>query len=386
MKYLRPLLLCSLLLLAGLSVVSAQDGVVQLSNPSFEDMPRHSHAPRSWTDCGFPGESPPDIQPDYTFQVNKLPVNGISYLGMVVRDNDTWESVAQQLSQPLQAGQCYEFTMYLARSTTYVSQSRISNEIANYVTPAKLRIWGGFGLCDKRFLLAESQLVSNTDWRRYGFKFEPDAGYTHVVFEVFYKTPTLFPYNGNILMDHCSDITPIPCDTDVSDEPVDTEPIAQTTPRNAPTQPTTTPVVAQPNSPNPTPTEPEPTLAGVRRSDLTTGQTIRIENLQFEADSSRILDNSMPALEELQEFLIKNQDVVVEIGGHTNGWADRSYAERLSRARAEAVARFLTSRGVDGGRVQYRGYGKSQPIDTNATPEGRQRNQRVEIKILSLGG
>ena len=385
MKCSRPLFISLVLLLTLASTAVAQDGVIRLSNPSFEDMPRHSHAPRSWTDCGFPGESPPDIQPDYTFQVNKAPIDGISYLGMVVRDNDTWESVAQQLNQPFQANQCYEFSIFLARSTTYVSQSRISNEIANYVTPAKLRVWGGFGLCDKRHLLGESPLVSNEDWQQYSFKLEPDASYTHVVFEVFYKTPTLFPYNGNILLDRASDITPIPCEQEVSDEPID-EPIVQTTPRAAPPQPTPSPVPTRTPPPAPDETEPEPTLAGVRRADLSTGQTIRIENLQFEADSSRILDNSLPALEELHDFLLKNNDVIVEIGGHTNGWADRNYAERLSTARAQAVANFLTSRGIARTRVKFKGYGKSQPIDTNATAEGRRRNQRVEIKILELGG
>ena len=67
--------------------------IIQLINPSFEDMPRHSKAPRAWSDCGFKGESAPDIQPSGIFSVTKPAADGNTYLGLVVRDNDTWESV-----------------------------------------------------------------------------------------------------------------------------------------------------------------------------------------------------------------------------------------------------------------------------------------------------
>ena len=50
--------------------------VIQLINPSFEDMPRHSKAPRAWSDCGFKGESAPDIQPSGIFSVTKPAYNG----------------------------------------------------------------------------------------------------------------------------------------------------------------------------------------------------------------------------------------------------------------------------------------------------------------------
>lgn len=79
-----------------------QEGTIQLTNPSFEDVPRHSRVPRGWYDCGFPGESAPDTQPDPTFQVNKAAADGETYLGLVVRDNDTWESISQKLTRPVE--------------------------------------------------------------------------------------------------------------------------------------------------------------------------------------------------------------------------------------------------------------------------------------------
>ena len=81
--------------LAGLHAqMSEPPSVIKLLNPSFEDIPRNSRAPMGWTNCGFPAETPPDVHPDpmNQFQVGMTPQNGSTYLGMVVRDNDTWEN------------------------------------------------------------------------------------------------------------------------------------------------------------------------------------------------------------------------------------------------------------------------------------------------------
>lgn len=362
----------------------AQLTVIELANPSFEDIPRHSHTPQNWTNCGFTGESPPDIQPDYTFRVSKQAVEGQTYLGMVVRDNDTWESVGQVLSQRLEKGTCYEFSIKLARSLNYLSVSRELDQPANYITPTKLRIWGGYGLCDKKFLLGESYLVRHTEWKMYDFKFEPDANYTHIILEAFYQTPTLFPYNGNLLLDNASFLKPIPCGTKVIPGPHDylpQNPLALNDPINDP--------VVSPVTPRPNPTtpkgpiaKPEVTIAGVKRVDMVAGKTILIKNLQFEMDEARVTNTSLPALRELHEFMAANLDIKIEVGGHTSGLADKDYAINLSTARAKSVAEYLTIKGIDPARVEYKGYGKEKPIATNETLAGRKHNQRVEVKIL----
>ena len=75
----------------------AQPTAIELKNPSFEDQPAISQVPSGWTPCGFPEETPPDTHPGNAFGV-KMPTNdGKTYLGMVVRDNDTWEGVTQPL-------------------------------------------------------------------------------------------------------------------------------------------------------------------------------------------------------------------------------------------------------------------------------------------------
>ena len=122
-------------------------------------------------------------------------------------------------------------------------------------------------------------------------------------------------------------------------------------------------------------------LSGTLRS----GQTIRMEQLQFEADSSTINEPSLPVLNELYEFLQENTSIFIEVGGHTNSLPPDEVCDRLSTARAKSVVEYLVQKGIPEGRLSYKGYGKRVPIADNGTPEGRQQNQRVEIKILRVG-
>ncbi len=119
---------------------------------------------------------------------------------------------------------------------------------------------------------------------------------------------------------------------------------------------------------------------------LKSGSTVRMESLRFEADSTSILPENYELLTEVFNFLAENGDIVVEIGGHTNNVPPDDFCDRLSTARAKAVANYMVSKGIDPKRVVAKGYGKRQPYTTNSTPLGRQKNQRVEIKILQIGG
>ncbi|MCC6461051.1 MAG: OmpA family protein [Saprospiraceae bacterium] len=117
---------------------------------------------------------------------------------------------------------------------------------------------------------------------------------------------------------------------------------------------------------------------------LKSGQTIKMEQLRFEADSASLTTDALPTLDELYDFMMENGDIVIEIGGHTNSTPPDEFCDRLSTARAKSAAEYLIAKGVAAKRVVYKGYGKRQPITSNATAEGRKKNQRVEIKILAL--
>mgnify|MGYP002150380926 CR=1 FL=1 len=108
-------------------------------------------------------------------------------------------------------------------------------------------------------------------------------------------------------------------------------------------------------------------------------EKIILDNLYFDANKSIIKPESFEELNRLYEFLKANPGTTIEIGGHTNGLCSESYCEKLSLNRANAVREYLINKGIDGIRISTFGYGSTQPIDSNNTPEGRKRNQRVEI-------
>ncbi|MFT5168949.1 MAG: outer membrane protein OmpA-like peptidoglycan-associated protein, partial [Saprospiraceae bacterium] len=124
---------------------------------------------------------------------------------------------------------------------------------------------------------------------------------------------------------------------------------------------------------------PNLTLATIRK-----GQTVKMEQLFFEADSVRITPISLPVLDELYDFMIENTSVVIEVGGHTNDVPADEFCDQLSTARAKSVAEFIIEKGIDPKRVFFKGYGKRKPIVSNRTAVGRKKNQRVEVKILSI--
>jgi outer membrane protein OmpA-like peptidoglycan-associated protein len=370
-------------LLVSFVLAGQKSDTIFLFNPSFEDKPQCCKPPVGWSDCGFPEETPPDVQPAGGFQVTKPAIDGYTYMGMVTRDNDTWESVQQRLSKPVEAGTCYAFSVYLCRSAVYVSGTRnnLYGELS-FTSPIKLRIWGSNGYCNKRELLSESPLISNTDWIRYDFKFEPDQTHHYIILEAFYKTPTLFPYNGNLLVDNASPIYEIPCRDDIvqlsSVEDGKTNPATNRKSLEKPGSDS-----RQSNSKKSEEKIPERILA-LDRNKLKKGSIITIERLYFEADSSSIPADCFGVMDEVYQFLLQNEDIIIEIGGHTNGIPRHEYCDKLSLERAKSVANFISEKGIHKRRLFYRGYGKRKPIADDSTPEGKRKNQRVEIRILHM--
>lgn len=114
------------------------------------------------------------------------------------------------------------------------------------------------------------------------------------------------------------------------------------------------------------------------------GQTLRINELSFDADSTVLNPESFEILDEVYEFLVLHQNVVVEIGGHTNTIPPHEYCDKLSTARAKSVAEYITNRGINASRISYKGYGKREPLTESRSASARKKNQRVEVKILAL--
>ena len=117
---------------------------------------------------------------------------------------------------------------------------------------------------------------------------------------------------------------------------------------------------------------------------FTVGSTFVLKDILFEFDKSTILQQSYFELRNLISLLETYTQMRIEIRGHTDGKGSDSYNQRLSENRAKAVSDYLISKGINEKRLQYKGYGKSLPIDTNDTEEGRANNRRVEFKITSM--
>ena len=113
-------------------------------------------------------------------------------------------------------------------------------------------------------------------------------------------------------------------------------------------------------------------------------QIIPLHNIFFNANKSTLKSESYKELNRVLDFLEKNEQLRVEIGGHTNGWLSYSQAQSLSEERASVVKDYLTGNGIAEERVTDRGYGKSKPIMSNETEAGRKKNQRIELKIIAI--
>ena len=108
-----------------------------------------------------------------------------------------------------------------------------------------------------------------------------------------------------------------------------------------------------------------------------------LEGVRFDLDKATIKSEFHPILDKDAVLLKDNPDIVVEIQGHTCSLGSDEYNLRLSDDRAKAVVDyFITKHNIDPSRLSACGYGESNPVATNDTPEGRERNRRVDFVIL----
>ena len=114
------------------------------------------------------------------------------------------------------------------------------------------------------------------------------------------------------------------------------------------------------------------------------GAIIELNNIEFNANSSILDKISYTELSKVLDFMNENPSIHIEIRGHTNGMCEENFCNALSERRAQAVAQYLIDNGINADRATYKGYGKQFPIADNDTPEGRQKNQRVEFMITEL--
>ncbi len=104
-------------------------------------------------------------------------------------------------------------------------------------------------------------------------------------------------------------------------------------------------------------------------------------NITFQTDSADLRPDFFNVLNSVAKVLTEYDKTLVEVAGHTDSTGSDEHNQQLSQRRANTVAQYLQSRGINQQRVLTFGGGEAHPIASNDTPEGRQANRRVELTL-----
>lgn len=319
---------------------------------------------------------------------NKLgiqePHSGVGYCGIYCSKTDYREYLQTQLKEPLKANEMYRISFYVSLSEyssgsvatigALFTQNRVNDTVRSVLMRKEVRNIGS-GISQTVASYFEPQVVNDynhvlTDtkgWTLVSGTFVAQGG------EQFLTIGNFFPASQSNVVDldsltyllpgayyYIDDVSLVclGCTEDALPDTVDS-------------------VVT--DAPGKTVSE-----FTISPDSLQVGSTFVLHNIFFDYDKSTLLQQSYNELQQLLALLKEYPEMRIEVRGHTDGRGSVDYNNRLSENRAKAVVDFLVSKGVDQRRLQYKGFGKSMPIDSNATEAGRARNRRVEFRILSM--
>lgn len=117
---------------------------------------------------------------------------------------------------------------------------------------------------------------------------------------------------------------------------------------------------------------------------LRANETVVLNNIFFDFGQAELRGESSSELDRLLSFLKENLTITIELSGHTDNVGTDDANKSLSQNRVNSVRDYLVQRGVEAVRLKAVGYGKTRPIAKNTTEEGRQRNRRVEFRIVKM--
>lgn len=107
------------------------------------------------------------------------------------------------------------------------------------------------------------------------------------------------------------------------------------------------------------------------------------DRLTFETGKATLKPESQEQLKNIAEILKAYPKVTIKLGGYTDNTGDPQANLRLSQQRADTVMADLVKLGVDAGRMKAEGYGQEHPVADNSTEEGRAKNRRIDIRVVS---
>lgn len=340
-----------------------------IPNPSFEDL-RHK-SPDLSVDAylayrNYIGKwaSPTKTTPDLLFNINDgdspMARTGDQMLGILTHNpiskrSDTWREYAQvKLTQTLQAGEEYELEFWVKR---HPQANMASNNMGAFLGYKPIVLKNYDPISDLELVVNETEIINPNapEWVKISGRFTAKGKEHFLVIGNFYNNEnTKFKEVKNLVEPAWEN--PYYLLDDVSLKQImKPEPV----------------VVA----------EPEPVFEDI---EIKKGQVIRLDKIYFDFDKSDLLPTSNEQLDKLVELLEAYPSMRIAIHGHTDSRGSDSYNERLSDDRSKAVYHYVASQAINPNRLNYKGFGEVNPVDTNETDEGRQNNRRVEFVVLEI--
>jgi|GEM_PF-1922106 len=117
--------------------------------------------------------------------------------------------------------------------------------------------------------------------------------------------------------------------------------------------------------------------------NIEVGDKVIMNKVFFDFDKATLRVESSTELDRITKLLKDMPSLKIEISGHTDNIGSAAYNKTLSENRAKTVVDYLVKNGIDKSRLTYVGYGFDQPVASNNTAEGRQKNRRTEFKVIS---
>ena len=112
------------------------------------------------------------------------------------------------------------------------------------------------------------------------------------------------------------------------------------------------------------------------------GEAVRLTHLIFAQGKAHIEPPSYGELDQVVKMMQDNERMVIQLEGHTDNVGDPKANMKLSEKRVEAVKKYIVSKGISKNRIKTRAFGGTQPLTNEMTPEARNVNRRVEMRIL----
>lgn len=134
-------------------------------------------------------------------------------------------------------------------------------------------------------------------------------------------------------------------------------------------------------APRPAPPPPPPVAQAPAPPPPPAKKKLVLRSVHFDFDKSAIRPDAVPVLNEAAETLKAEGGVAVIVEGHTDSVGTAAYNQKLSHRRADAVRHYLVKQGIPANRITTEGFGKSRPVASNDTADGRAQNRRVELRV-----